>query len=151
MHSLLPQHLPMSGGSTHISRGVFPLSNDQLLYRNIHRSRGGLILKADRRVYHSTLGVRVIKKRRRRCKTHVVSQVQIPGQALATSRRKPFKLFHCRSAAGTSYSRESMQGPTVGLALGAWDHPTPTPTPSSFFRCPPHPPPHLLQKSLSRQ
>jgi len=33
--------------------------------RNVKRFRGGLVFKAHRRVYHSTLGLRVIKKKRR--------------------------------------------------------------------------------------
>ena len=37
----------------------------QLLYRNVQRSRGGLVFKAHRLVYHSILGLRVIKKKRR--------------------------------------------------------------------------------------
>ena len=32
--------------------------------RNVQRFRGGLVFKAHRRVYHSTLGLRVIKKKR---------------------------------------------------------------------------------------
>ena len=34
-------------------------------YRNVQRLRGGLVFNDHRLVYHSTLGVRVIKKRRR--------------------------------------------------------------------------------------
>ena len=33
--------------------------------RNVQRFRGGLVFKAHRRLYHSTLGLRVIKRRRR--------------------------------------------------------------------------------------
>ena len=40
----------------------------QLLYRNVQRFQGGLEFKAHRFVYHSTLGLRVKKKRK-----------QIPG------------------------------------------------------------------------
>ena len=36
-----------------------------LLRRNVKRFRGGLVFKAHRLVYHSTLGLPVIKKRRR--------------------------------------------------------------------------------------
>jgi len=32
------------------------------LYRNVQRFRGGLVFKARRLLYHSTLGLRVIKK-----------------------------------------------------------------------------------------
>jgi len=37
---------------------------EQLLYRNVQRFRGGLVVQAHRRVYHSTLGLRVIKKKK---------------------------------------------------------------------------------------
>ena len=36
---------------------------EQLLRRNVKRFRGGLVLKAHRLVYHSTLGLSVIKKK----------------------------------------------------------------------------------------
>ena len=39
--------------------------SEKLLRRNVKRFRGGLVFRAHRRVYHSTLGLRVIKKRRR--------------------------------------------------------------------------------------
>ena len=35
----------------------------QLLYRKMQRFRGGLVFKARRRLNHSTLGVRVIKRK----------------------------------------------------------------------------------------
>ena len=35
---------------------------EQLLHRNVQRFRGGLVFKAHRLLYHSTLGLRVIKK-----------------------------------------------------------------------------------------
>ena len=34
-----------------------------VLYRNVKRFRGGLVFKAHRLVYHTTLGLRVIKKK----------------------------------------------------------------------------------------
>ena len=37
--------------------------------RNVKRFRGGLVLKAQGIMYHSTLGVRVIKKKRRYART----------------------------------------------------------------------------------
>ena len=37
----------------------------QLLHRNVQRFRGGLVFKAHRLVYHSTLGLREIAKKRR--------------------------------------------------------------------------------------
>ena len=35
----------------------------KLLHRNVQRFRGGLVFKAHRRLYHSTLGLRVIKNK----------------------------------------------------------------------------------------
>ena len=42
------------------------LALEQLLRRNVKPFRGGLVFKAHRLVYHSTLGLRVIKKKRER-------------------------------------------------------------------------------------
>ena len=42
---------------------------EQLLYRNVKRFRGGLVLKAHRLLYHSTLGSRASKKKKRRSRT----------------------------------------------------------------------------------
>ena len=38
---------------------------EQLLRRNVNRFRGGLVFKAHRLVYYSTLGLRVIKEKKR--------------------------------------------------------------------------------------
>ena len=40
------------------------LKEEQLLRRNVKRFRGGLVFQAHRLLYHSTLGLRVIKKKR---------------------------------------------------------------------------------------
>ena len=40
-------------------------TSEQLLRRNVKRFRGGLVFKAHRLVYHSTLGLRIIKKKKR--------------------------------------------------------------------------------------
>ena len=37
-----------------------------LHWGNVKRFRGGLVFKADRRVYHSSLGSRVIKKKKKK-------------------------------------------------------------------------------------
>jgi len=37
----------------------------QLLRRNVKRFRGGLVLKAHRLLYHSTLGLRAVKKKKK--------------------------------------------------------------------------------------
>ena len=41
-------------------------SKNSYLSRNVKRFRRGLVFKAHRRVYHSTLGLRVIEKKRRK-------------------------------------------------------------------------------------
>ena len=41
---------------------------EQLLYRNVKRFQGGLVFKAHRLLYHSTLGLRVIKKTKKTCR-----------------------------------------------------------------------------------
>ena len=38
------------------------------LHRNVQRFRGGLVLKAHRLLYHSTLGLRVVTKKKRKKK-----------------------------------------------------------------------------------
>ena len=47
------------GGSSRVSGFGFR----ELLYRNVKRFRGGLVFKARRLLYHSTPGLRVIKKK----------------------------------------------------------------------------------------
>ena len=41
-----------------------PVSACRLLRRNVKRFRGGLVFKAHRLLYHSTLGLRVIEKKK---------------------------------------------------------------------------------------
>jgi len=61
--------LALTCASTHCSPSAsntaceFSMS-EQPLRRNLQRFRGGLVFKAHRRVYHSTLGLRVIKKKK---------------------------------------------------------------------------------------
>ena len=43
-------------------------SGAELLRRNVKRFRGGLVFKDHRLVYHSSLGLRVIKKQNIRCR-----------------------------------------------------------------------------------
>ena len=38
-----------------------------MYHRNVQRFRGGLVFKAHRLLYHSTLGLRVIKKKKKGC------------------------------------------------------------------------------------
>ena len=56
--------------STEDVSGLFPSNlhpphDELLLHRNVQRFRSGLVFKAYRLLYHSTLGLRVIKKKRR--------------------------------------------------------------------------------------
>jgi len=70
-------------------------AREQLHYRNVKRFRGGLVFKAYRLVYHSTLGLRVIKKK----KKHGVQEFQ------------PCEVFcQCRGARGSG-----------GLGFKVWD------------------------------
>ena len=46
------------------------------MFRNVQRFRGGLVFKAHRRLYHSTLGLRVIKKKKKTC---LIRQIIILG------------------------------------------------------------------------
>ena len=57
----------------------FPIE-EQLLRRNVKRFRGGLVFKADRLLHHSTLGLGVIKKRRR------VLRLPTPVPGISTTR-----------------------------------------------------------------
>ena len=45
--------------------GKTKVRREQLLSRNVKRFPGGLVFRAHRLLYHSTLGSRVIKKKRR--------------------------------------------------------------------------------------
>jgi len=42
------------------------LKGEKLVFRNVKRFQGGLVFKAHRLFYHSTLGLRVIKKKKRK-------------------------------------------------------------------------------------
>ena len=51
---------------------------EQLLRRNVQRFRGGLVFKAHRLVYHSTLGWRVIKKKNARPRGILDRKLRLP-------------------------------------------------------------------------
>jgi hypothetical protein len=70
-----------------LSRNV--VSSEQLLSRNVKQFRGGLVLKADRLVYRSTLGSRVIKKKKSEHLEEVVT-------AFAPAERQVRYPLHCR-------------------------------------------------------
>ena len=44
----------------------FPAIDDRILCRNVKRFQGGLVVKAHRLLYHSTLGSRVIKQKKKK-------------------------------------------------------------------------------------
>ena len=50
-------------GKKHLLR-VRDGHSEQLLHRNVQRFRGGLVFKAHRLLHHSTLALRVIKKKK---------------------------------------------------------------------------------------
>ena len=61
-----PPH-PCQPLAPHRCRGIRPMPLwEQLLYRDVQWFRGGLAFKAHRLLYHSILGLRVIKKRKRK-------------------------------------------------------------------------------------
>jgi len=50
------------------------LRTEHLLSRNVKRFRGGLVFKAHRRVYHSTLGLRVSNKEAEEGSAHFIKK-----------------------------------------------------------------------------
>ena len=58
-----PDVLRWKGPGTNFARIYF--ANRNLLHRNVQRFRGGLVFKAHRLLYHSTLSLRVIKKKKK--------------------------------------------------------------------------------------
>ena len=82
-HSSTSPRIPLVRGYRCSSRTCHTpgLIQEQLLYRNVQRFRGWLVFEAHRLLYHSTLGLRVIKKRRRRMMTrsaHLSTSPRIP-------------------------------------------------------------------------
>ena len=63
------------------------LKVEQLLDINVQRFRGGLVFKAHRLLHHSTLGLRVIKKKQkfRRSEVHLVWGSGAPQDIESTS------------------------------------------------------------------
>ena len=49
-----------------VLRSVHFSISQQLLRRNLRRFRGGLVFQANRLMYHSTLGLRVIQKKKKK-------------------------------------------------------------------------------------
>ena len=66
------------------------LVGGQLLYRNVQRFRGGLVCKAHRPLYHSTLGLRVIKKKKG---THP-TQSSVGAKMATKTRLKQYSLMY---------------------------------------------------------
>ena len=61
------------------------LGGNQPTHRNVQRFRGGLAFKAHRLLYHSTLGLRVIKKKKKNQSTP--RRKHVSGSSLSLSRR----------------------------------------------------------------
>jgi len=70
---------PIRPGSSSLHSEI---SQHNTWYRNVQRFRGGLVFKAHRLLYHSTLGLRVIKKK----KTHGQAPQTGPGTPRVRSR-----------------------------------------------------------------
>jgi len=64
----------------------------QLLYRNVQRFRGGLVFKAHRRLYHSTLGLRVIKKKKFAYRTSGNVPTAVQHRVLTTLKMRRFPM-----------------------------------------------------------
>jgi len=71
----------LQGGETELENGGLPrvlcAGGDG---RNVKRFRGGLVFKAHRLLYYSTLGSRVIKKGRRSGDAYAVRESVLPGE-----------------------------------------------------------------------
>jgi len=74
-----------------------------LLHSNVQRFRGGLVFKAHRLVYHSTLGLRVIKKKRRESEEEAARRsllapaAESTGGSVESQVRIPDLAFHFKS------------------------------------------------------
>jgi len=82
-------------------------------HRNVQRFRGGLVFKAHRLVYHSTLGLRVIKKKKKGTWMR---------QALRTARTKSEReleahrlLYH--STLGSRVTKKKVGGVATSVAI----------------------------------
>ena len=106
----------------------------QLLSRNVERFRGGLVFKALRLLHHSTLGSKVIRKKRRRpCAhgRHSFAQLRPhpPHQAAHTLNPRP-----STPHPSTPCPPVPLIQPSGGWGLISLIHPTRYPTPSTYSR-----------------
>jgi len=76
------------------------LREEVTVHRNVKRFRGGLVFKAHRLMYHSTLGSRVIKKKKMLSKKHVVCTGG--GARLSSGKVVISQLWGGEQAAGSS-------------------------------------------------
>ena len=74
---------------------------EQLLGKNVERLRGGLVFKAHRLVYHSTLGSRVMmKKKKFKVETWIVEarkRANSHYRGISRIRNSPPPKDHCRA------------------------------------------------------
>jgi len=94
----------------------------QLLRRNVKRFRGGLVFKAHRLVYHSTLGWRAIKKKKKACRYSKWLETQDRASQLGPS---------CRCTRDCSMDKQLAQGRTSEVLI---DKITSTPATESQFK-----------------
>ena len=59
-----------------------PVSQEQLLGRNVEHFREGLVFKADRLLYHSTLGSRVMDKKEKKRVDGTKLELKLPRKIL---------------------------------------------------------------------
>ena len=95
-------------------------SRSQFKNRNVQRFRGGLVFKAHRLLYHSTLGLRVIKKKRRMT-SECSANHRVTAMKLYLHLRSQFKNNHftemCSGSEARSYLRliDFVYHSTLGL------------------------------------
>ena len=99
----------------YLFRSQFKNNHLQPLRRNVKRFRGGLVFKAHRLVYHSPLGLRVVKKKKKylfpaRCRANV-AHIRQPrpdsGPGFKAKKiLKPFQVVAISLGSGPSSERE---------------------------------------------
>jgi len=82
-----------------------------VLYRNVQRFRSGLVVKAHRLSYHSTLGLRVIKKKKKKKKEKKkkLADVALRSTEFCVPKKPPNARNPCSASLGlTDYAQVDM-------------------------------------------
>ena len=120
--------------AAHPSLSVQFAVQEQLLYRNVQRFRGGLVFKAHRLLYRSILGLRVIKKKTKKNTRPVfIRPVPVAPPSFSQRRERPCSglgwLICCKFARQRPYRATSLtrNTPPIGpysspmpRVLGGW-------------------------------